>query len=217
MASTSANAIERLVPAARRTSKGLEVASVADALAQAANGLRAKSGVAAIASPFMTVEEAKSFSALAKSLGAKAQFVSPASSGLKDSLLNTGDPCPNRRGLLELGFEAISAESARSRVAESGACVLAGERVIELCGRAELAAIEGAHIVTFDTHALEGGSVDVCVGTPEQVEKIGHWVNVDGHIGKLTIARAAPSGVEPLTRTLDTLCSLLATSGANAR
>ena len=211
------NAIERLVPAARRTSKGLEVASVADALAQAANGLRAKSGVAAIASPFMTVEEAKSFSALAKSLGAKAQFVSPASSGLKDSLLNTGDPCPNRRGLLELGFEAISAESARSRVAESGACVLAGERVIELCGRAELAAIEGAHIVTFDTHALEGGSVDVCVGTPEQVEKIGHWVNVDGHVGKLTIARAAPSGVEPLTRTLDTLCSLLATSGANAR
>ena len=95
--------------------------------------------------------------------------------------------------------------------------MLAGERVIELLDRAMLATMERTRIVTFDTHALEGAAADVCVGIPEQVEKVGHWVNIDGHVGALSIARAAPSSVEPLTRTLASLTALLATSGATAQ
>ncbi len=211
------NAPERIAPAARRTSLGLELCSVDSALAQAAETLRAKSAVVCIGSPFMTVEEGKAFAALSEGLGAKPLFVSPAPSGLKDTLLNTGDPCPNRRGLTELGFTPISVADARAKIVAASASVLAGERVIELCGRAMLATMENSRIVTFDTHALEGNAADVCVGIPEQVEKSGHWVNIDGHVGALTIARAAPSGVEPLTRTLASLTSLLATSGAGSR
>jgi NADH-quinone oxidoreductase subunit G len=211
------NAAERVAPAARRTSLGLEVSDVDRALAQAAETLRSNGTAVCIGSPFLTVEEGKAFAALAEGLGAKPMFVSPAASGLKDKLLNTGDPAPNRRGLTELGFSAISVAEARAKLAAAGACVLAGERVIEILDRAQLAALDTPRIVTFDTHALEGNAAQVCIGIPEQVEKSGHWVNVDGHMGALHIARAAPSGVEPLTRTLASLTALLATSGASAR
>ncbi|HTF87241.1 MAG TPA: 2Fe-2S iron-sulfur cluster-binding protein [Planctomycetota bacterium] len=211
------NAIERVVPAARRVEDLLRICSVDEALAQAAETLLAHSGAVCLASPFMTVEEGKAFGALCKSLGATPAFVSPPPSGLQDSLLNTGDPCPNRRGLAELGFEAVSVADARARIAGASVSVLAGERVIELCDRAMLATMTATRIVTFDTHALEGAAAMVCVGIPEQVEKIGHWVNVDGHVGKLSMARPVPLGIEPLTRTLASLTSLLATSGASSR
>ena len=209
------NATERLVPAARRGSQGLEIASVERALKQAAEFL--SGAVACIGSPFMTIEEAQSFAKLCSQLGAKPAFVSPAPSGLKDDLLNTGDPCPNRRGLLELGFEALSPAASRARIAAAPAALLAGERVLELCERAQLAAIRGPRIATFDTHALEGDACDVAVGIPEQVEKSGHWVNIDGHVGKLTVARAAPAGVQALTRSLDELRALLTSSGVASR
>jgi len=207
------NAEERLAPAARRGAQGLEICSVDEALAQAADTLRARANAVCIGSPFLTLEEAKAFAALCGTLGAKPAFVSPPATALKDELLNTGDPCPNRRGLLELGFEALEPAEAFARLAAAAVGVLAGERVIELQGRGELAALEGPRLICFDTHGLEGAGADVCVGIPEQVEKSGSWVNLDGHVGKLTIARAAPAGVEPLTRTLASLASLLATSG----
>src|SRR6185436_16129767 len=125
-------------PAARRTDAGLEICSVDDALAKAAELLAARSAVVCIGSPFLTVEEGKAFAALCQSLGATPMFVSPPPSGLKDSLLNTGDPCPNRRGLGELGFTAISVVDARARIGEANVAVLAGERVIEILGRALL-------------------------------------------------------------------------------
>ena len=71
--------------------------------------------------------------------------------------------------------------------------------------------------MTFDTHALEGSAAEACLGVPEQVEKTGTWVNVDGHARRLHVARPAPAGVEPLTRTLAELSSLVSTSQAGAR
>jgi len=210
------NAEERVV-AARRGAQGLETCGVHDALARAAQTLRSAQPVACIGSPFLTVEEAQSFAELCRALGAQPHFVSPAPSGLKDALLNTGDPCPNRRGLVELGFAALSPAEARAALAGAGAGVLAGERAIELCGRAELAALAGPKLVTFDTHALEGAATEVSVGMPEQVEKSGTWINVDGHAGKLHIARSAPAGVEPLTRTLSALTALVAESPVGSR
>ena len=55
-------------------------------------------------------------------------------------------------------------------------------------------------------------------GVPDSCERVGTWINVDGHRGALGIARAAPPGVAPLTRTLDALAALLRPkSGALAR
>lgn len=208
------NPAERLVPAARRGAAGLEYCSVDAALAQAADTLRARRPALCIGSPFLTDEEGAAFAAFAKSLGVKPSFVSPAASGLKDSLLNTGDPCPNRRGLTSLGFEAISVADARVRIAQAKVSVLAGERVIESIGRAELTAMENARLITFDLHALDGQSADVCVGMPGQVEKSGTWTNIDGHRGVLAPARPAPAGVEPLARSLAALAASVAPSEA---
>ena len=60
-------------------------------------------------------------------------------------------------------------------------------------------------LVVFDTHLLDVPAADVCIGVPTHVEKSGHWVNVDGIVGKLDVARAAPHNVEPLTRTVERL------------
>jgi NADH-quinone oxidoreductase subunit G len=211
------NATERLVPAGRRAAQGLEICSVDQALAQAADTLRARKGAVCIASPFMTQEEAKVFASLCTNLGAKPAFVAPGDSGLKDKLLNTGDPCPNRRGLTELGFAALAPTAVHTLLRSAAVGVLVGERVIELCGRGTLASLEGPRLITFDTHALEGDCSDVCVGIPEQVEKSGTWINIDGHSGRLAIARQAPAGVEPLVRTLASLNAMLASSGVSAQ
>jgi NADH-quinone oxidoreductase subunit G len=210
------NATERIV-AARRTSRGLEVAGLEEALAAAAALLSGAPAPLIVASPFTTQEEAKELLALAKVLGAAAHFVLPAPSGLKDALLNTGEPAPNRRGLAELGFAPLSPAEARAKLAGARCAVLAGERVLELLGREELARSASPKVVTFDTHALEGAAAEACIGIPEQVEKTGTWINIDGHAGKLHVARPAPKGVGPLTRSLQALTRLLQPSSAPAR
>jgi NADH-quinone oxidoreductase subunit G len=210
-----ANATGRLVGAAR-TSEGLRMCDRETALAAAANVLRGKSGVTVVLSPFATNEEAAAAKSLAARLGAKTCFVSPAPNSLKDDFLHTGDPCPNRRGLTELGIQGLSAADVASTLASGGAAVLVGERIAELLGAERLAALTGPRIVLFDTRAIEAATLDACIGVPLSVEKDGHWTNVDGHVGRLTIARAAPNGVRALVENLARLAELVSPAGAKA-
>jgi NADH-quinone oxidoreductase subunit G len=188
---------------------GFEPAEVEDALARASDMLATHGDSLLVASPFMTVEEAAAAKQLADELGARTLFVSPAPNDLADDLLHTGDPCPNRRGLEQAGFEAAAPDAAIAAIAASGIAILCGERVAELLGREALAALPAdKRLIAFDAQALDVPASDVCIGIPIHVEKTGTWINVDGHAGRLAVARRAPAGVEPLTRSLDRLREL---------
>src|SRR6185436_18567544 len=101
-------------------------------------------------------------------------FVSPAPNGLKDDLLHTGDPCPNRRGLTELGFAAQDAAAIAASLATAKSAVLVGERVAELVGVDALAKLpHELRTVLFDTRARDFPALDVAIGVPTHVEKIG--------------------------------------------
>jgi NADH-quinone oxidoreductase subunit G len=163
-----------------------------------------------IASPFLTQEEAGVLLRVARALGTAPVFVSPAPDGRADALLHTGDPCPNRRGLTELGFVAASAADCAARLTASEVALVVGERAGELLA-AELAALGASQrVALFDARALDAVAVKVQVGLPTHVEKSGTWINVDGHAGRLTIARAAPAGTRALTHSLQQLDTLLA-------
>jgi NADH-quinone oxidoreductase subunit G len=152
-----------------------------------------------VASPFCTQEEGAAILELARTRGAKPYFLSPSPNGLKDELLHTGDPCPNRRGLTELGFAPLAA----SEIGQPRTLVLLGERSAELAG----AALAGAQrVVLFDTQPCALPNVVACIGVPTHVEKSGSWINVDGHKGVLGAAKPPPAGV----RTLPSLLSELA-------
>ncbi|MCC6406848.1 MAG: (2Fe-2S)-binding protein [Planctomycetes bacterium] len=209
------NAADRAV-ALRRTADGLEACDLDAALSAAASALRGKSNVAVVLSPFATNEEAAAAKALAARLGAKTCFVSPAPNALKDDFLHTGDPCPNRRGLTDLGFAGLAAAEVAGAIAGAGAVVLAGERVVELLGAERVAALTGTRVVLFDTHCVDAAALDACIGVPVHVEKDGHWTNVEGHLGRLTIARGAPRGVRALDENLKRLSELVSPAGAKA-
>jgi NADH-quinone oxidoreductase subunit G len=207
----------RLTGAVVRGYNGLEAAAADAALELAADMLRAHAQPVFVLSPFATVEEGRAALALAQTLGAKPVFVSPAPSALKDSLLNTGDPCPNRRGLSELGFVAQDAAAIATSLASAKSAVLAGERVAELVGLDALGKLRSElRLVLFDVLARDLPALDVAIGVPTHVEKIGHWINVDGLRGELSVALAPPQGVAPLERSLERLNQLLATAGAKA-
>ena len=205
---------ERLDGAVLRGSQGLEVVPVEDALAHAADVVGAASVGAnnakiMIASPWLTQEEGGRLKALAESIGAKLYFASPLANELADDLLHTGDPCPNRRGLTELGFEPLDAGKALAKLNESDLALLVGERIVNLIGREPLATLPGSsRLLVFDLHAFEAPGVRACIGVPSALERTGTWVNVDGQVGTLSIARSAPARVAPLTRTLDGLTEL---------
>jgi NADH-quinone oxidoreductase subunit G len=155
-----------------------------------------------VASPFCTQEEGAAILELARARGVQAYFLSPAPNRLKDELLHTGDPCPNRRGLTELGFAPL----APAEIGKPRTLLLFGERSAELAG----AALAGAaRVALFDCHALTQSNVAVCIGVPTHVEKSGTWINVDGQRGVLGAARQAPPDVRPLTRLLPELAALL--------
>ena len=207
------SADERLTGACTRGYSGFEPAEVEDALACACDMLAIHADPLLVASPFMTVEEAAAAKQLAAGLGARTLFVSPPPNDLADDLLHTGDPCPNRRGLEQAGFEAKDPEAALAAISASGVAILCGERVAELLGREALAALPAERrVIVFDAHALDVPAIDVCVGIPIHVEKAGTWINVDGHSGRLAFARRAPARVDPLTRSLDRLRELTAGS-----
>jgi len=196
------NAPGRLAGALARGGSGLEPVEPAVALDELANLMRVHGAPLVVASPWLTQEEGKLLVALA----GEATFVSPPPSPLKDDLLHTGDPCPNRRGLSELGFTPLDAEAARTKLAGAAFALLVGERVADLLGREALASLPaGLRLVVLDTHPLDVPSAELELGVPNAVERTGTWLNVDGIAGTLSIARSAPSGVAPLTRTLEEL------------
>ncbi len=201
----------RLTGATVRGYNGLEARATEDTLPLVADMLATHSGAMLVLSPFATEEEAKAALELARALGARPQFVSPAPNGLKDDLLHTGDPCPNRRGLTELGFEAVEPAALLATLASAPAAVLAGERVLELVGHDGLAKLPSKlRLVAFDVEAAEFACLHMAISVPTHVEKAGHWTNVDGHRGVLNIAVAAPAGVRRLDQSLQTLTRLLA-------
>ena len=206
------NDAERLTGGLIASGLDLVGATVGEAIAHAGATL-GSTKPAVVASPFLTQEEATALLELCSGLGVKPTFVSPESNGLADDLLHTGDPCPNRRGLESLGFQAISAKDAAAAVTKAGAGLLCGERILKQLAGHNLGT---AKLVTLDTHPCLAAGVEASVGVPFYVEKAGTWINVDGHTGRLTIARVAPSGVQSLTRTLGELQAALGLAGAKA-
>jgi len=200
----------RLRTAAVRGYNGLECSDDVAALDLAADMLASHPGTLVIVSPFATQEEAKAALALAQALKATPQFVSPAPNALKDDLLHTGDPCPNRRGLLELGFGALAPADALAALAVAPSAVLAGERVLELLGHAGLALLpKKLRLVAFDVEASDLASLDIAFPVPTHVEKSGHWINVDGRVGVLNVALPPPALVRRLDLQLAALTAKL--------
>jgi hypothetical protein len=104
---------------------------------------------------------------------------------------------------------------AAAELATRASAWLVGERSAELVGAAALAALpRSLRLVVLDTHPLDVPAAQVEIGVPDAVERTGTWVNVDGVRGEIRIARSAPAGVPPLTRTLDELERLLAVAPA---
>ncbi len=207
------NRPERLSGARLRNGYGgWDEASTAEALERARDMLAARGEALVAASPFLTVEEGGALAALAKTLGARTVFVSPEPNDLADDLLHTGDPCPNRRGLTELGFEALPAEEVLEIARGHEALILAGERALDLVGREALAELPATlRALLLECHLCDAPAIDIAVGIPDCVERSGNWVNVDGHQGRILPARPAPPGVWTLERTLDHLHTLLTT------
>jgi NADH-quinone oxidoreductase subunit G len=205
-----ASAADRLAGGVVRGAKGWTSVDTTDALETARNILATHGTPLLIASPFLTIEEGAALVALGKSLGARPVFVSPPKNDLADDLLHTGDPCPNRRGLTELGIDGLSAEDLLAKVADHESVVLVGERVAELMGHEALVALPAAlRMVVLDAHPLNAPAVDVCIGVPIHLERAGTWINVDGHAGKIAHVRPAPAGVPLLTRSLTELTELV--------
>ena len=157
-------------------------------------------------SPWLTQEEGAQVKELASALGVEALVVSPEPTGLKDDLLNTGDPAPNRRGLVEQGFLAQDPQQLLARMGEAESVLLIGERVVDLIGRDELAGLgHDLRVMVLDTVPYAGDNACTSLGVPNYFEREGTWINVDGKTGRLYVARPAPSGVAQLTRTLSQL------------
>jgi NADH-quinone oxidoreductase subunit G len=193
----------RLQGALVRGQHGLEPVEFEQALDEAADVLRVHRPPAILVSPWLTQEEGEHVLALGRLLGSAPAFLSPPPSPLGDELLHTGDPCPNRRGLLELGLAALEPGAALERLAAAESALLIGERVAELLGDSGLAALPAAlRLVLFDTHPCDVPATVLALGVPYSIERTGTWLNVDGIPRALACARAAPPRVPSL------LCSL---------
>jgi len=200
---------ERLGPGAVRGERGMEEVPLELALGEAADILRVHPKPVLVVSPWLTQEEGALAKELAAALGSEALMLSPAPTGLKDELLNTGDPAPNRRGLCGQGFEAIEATALLERAGSAEALLMIGERIADLLGRAALAELPAElRVITLDTLPYAGPNACASIGVPSCFERQGTWVNVDGKQGRINVARPAPTGVGPLTRTLSSLLEL---------
>ncbi len=201
---------ERLSGGALRDASGLRSTDAARALEAAVDALSTHPKPLFVVSPWLTVEEGRLCASLAAELGVAARFVSPPDNGLADDLLHTGDPCPNRRGLTEAGLAPADAATLLEELAKAQSALLVGERVDELLGPAALSALPAElRLIAILPRPLEAPSAQVQIGCPTAAERTGTWINVDGHAGRLAIARPAPRGVGPLTATLADLAARL--------
>jgi NADH-quinone oxidoreductase subunit G len=208
------NAKDRLRGALVRGASGLEPASIEDALASAADMLALHPDALVVVSPFVTIEEGAAILSMSKALSRPPIFVSPPANGLQDDLLHTGDPCPNRRGLSELGIAGVAPDEIGQRIGGSQAALFVGDRISELVGLERVKALPAAlRLAVFDCRALDVPATDVCIGLPSSVERTGTWINVDGERGPISAARPPPPGV----RALDRLCAELSSALATAR
>jgi NADH-quinone oxidoreductase subunit G len=172
--------------------------------------MREKSG-AWILSPWLTIEEGERIKAVAERLGHAVCFVSPAPNSEKDDLLHTGDPCPNRRGLSELGIPAAPVAQALEALRGVKSAVLIGERIVELLGAGELAKVDATktrvHLV--DEYALDIPCVLSVYGVANCVERTGTWVNIDGVRGPISAVKAPPVGARSPAKLIDELVRLM--------
>jgi NADH-quinone oxidoreductase subunit G len=206
------NREDRAPAALVRGGQGLEESSIEDALGLLGDVLALHPDAVLLASPFLTVEEGKALLEFARARGLAPLFVSPPSNGLADAVLHTGDPCPNRRGLVDLGFAPIEPTEALARLSAARAAVLVGDRIGELVGLAALATLPATlRLVVFDTCAVDVPAIDALIGLPTHVERSGTWINVDGHAGPISAAKSPPPGVRALDKHL---AALPAFSGA---
>jgi NADH-quinone oxidoreductase subunit G len=204
------NAPDRVDGARRRAAHGWESIDTAAALERAAEWLRVNPEPAIVVSPWLTVEEGERVVKLAQELGVTAAFVAPPEVEIDDPLLQTGDRCPNRRGLGELGLEPIEPQAVVELLASKTSSLLIGERVVECIGSEALAGLpEAQRLIVFDTHALEVPACRLCIGVPNSAERSGTWVNVDGHRGTISAAKSPPRGVRTLVGSLERLIQLM--------
>lgn len=192
---------ETRVAARRRGYSGMETCEVDDALDAVRDGYRANDQHVLVVSPWSTQEEGRALLELAASIGADPIFVSPAPNELKDDILHTGDPCPNRRGLEELGFTAKTPEEIHELLQGAETATLFGERVAEMVGHEAIAELPtSVRVFLFDVASFDAPALRAACGIANWVERPGTWVNVDGHVGRIQAARPAPSGVrQPLS------------------
>ena len=170
----------------------------------------------ALASPFLTNEEAASFAALARALGLPLLFLSPARVE-EDSILRTGDPCPNRRGLIESGFEGIESDEVMPRLLASSAAFLAGERILSLLSPEALRKLETGSPPAFLVDRRLVPWAEACIPARSWAEKSGTFANVDGHRQAIAPSLPPPPGVRPETEVFEALARLLVPVPVGAR
>ncbi|MBL8860268.1 MAG: (2Fe-2S)-binding protein [Planctomycetes bacterium] len=215
------NAPNRLEGSLVREVPGLSIARNEDALCAVRDMMMRHKEVLFLVSPWLTVEEGQKLLDYSKRFGSKPIFVSPEHNSEKDTVLHTGDPCPNRRGLTELGIEGLPQKAAIERMQKSKCIVLLGERIVELIGASAVEALPHAtSVAVFDCHALDLPQVQACVGIANSAERTGTWVNIDGVKGPIAAVKPTPRNVRALERHLDDLVKLSPSTesmGARAR
>ena len=209
----------RMEGAALREGAKLVPHPVEDALTRLRDELMREKSAAWILSPWCTIEEGERAKALAARLGHQLCFVSPAPNGERDDLLHTGDPCPNRRGLTDLGIAGLEAAKALECAKGAKLVVLLGERVVELLGAGEIARVDATrtavHLV--DEFALDVPCVRSVFGAANCVERVGTWANVDGVRGPISAVKAPPIGARSPARLMDELVRLMPKLQESAR
>lgn len=204
------NEEDRLARGATRGGTGFTEMDVELALDRAGGSLKVNEKPLVVLSPWLTQEEGTLALELAKVLDAELGFVSPPENDLKDEVLHTGDPCPNRRGLTELGIAPFTVEETLEKLGAATCALLIGEKSRDLLGEEALAALPAdLRLISFDTTLLDVPATSVAIGIPNCAERSGTWLNVDGIRRVLTPAKPAPAGTAPLTRTLEELCRKL--------
>lgn len=205
-----------------RKDGALTETSYAAALAEGGKFLKSNAGetLLMLASPFLTNEEGAAFLELSKTVGAAARFISPAA-GSADEMLYTGDPCPNRRGLTDLGFTATSAAEIITLAASAKAVVVAGEYAFELLNLTNGADAFLDHtkipVLVLERRSVDRPAVSMCFPAYNSFEKSGTFTNVGGLQQKIRASAAPPPGAAADGQTLQQLREAVLNAGHAAK